>query len=101
MTFVEDGYENLALKRDSTDNISTPYAQLGVSEYEELPHSKPETSSTAHAFDAYENLANNRDAVRNIVTSPYLELDPYEAIADRRSIEVEPPYYNTNETDML
>ena len=94
MTSVKDGYENLALKRDSTENSGTPYAQLGVGEYEELPDSKPEASSPATAFDAYENLADNSDVVRNDVTSTFAELDPYEDIAERRSHTAEPPYDN-------
>ena len=81
---VTDGYENLGLKRTSTDKADTPYAQLNVADYEELPdRNVTAVLPPTQALDEYENVTNNRVCSSSDTPSTDVQTDPYENISER------------------
>ena len=96
---VSAGYENLAFKRGSTDKADTPYAQLDVYEYEELPDRKVATSPTTQAAARCEHVNDNCAFSRNTTESHCAELNPYEDISERLTSRLEPEYSNMNAVD--
>ena len=93
---VSAGYENLAFKRSSTDKADTPYAQLGVYEYEELPDRHIKMSSATQAAARRENVIDKGTSSRNTTESQCVELNPYEDISERLTSRVEQEYDSMN-----
>ena len=90
---VSAGYENLALQRETAAVMESPYAQLDVDVYEELPDRSvtalpptPSATDMCNANDDYAvpscNIASSCD-----------ELDAYEDNSEWQTSEVEPHVY--------
>ena len=88
-----DGYENLALKRQTVSETNTPYAQLDFP-YEELPDRKMDTEATSPAVDDYEHLDSKRKSTTDVVTSPYQRLEAHGTIPEPSSDAQDPQYDN-------